>query len=55
MTNYKGICVFTINGTRVNVKVRDSQGNELFISIEDYVSRGVEPSLDALPECEQAK
>jgi hypothetical protein len=53
MTTYTGICKFLLNGEIINIRVRDPYGNELFISVEDYISRNVKPDISLLPECKQ--
>jgi hypothetical protein len=51
MTQYTGICVVKIDNVVVQVRVRDPFGNELFISLDDYIGRGVKPDYTHLPEC----
>ncbi|WAS99656.1 hypothetical protein [Rouxiella chamberiensis] len=38
------------DGTIKHVLVRDAQGNESMKAAKDYISEGIEPQLDDLPE-----
>jgi hypothetical protein len=56
MTSYKGMCVFRLgSGAIFNAKVEDAAGNQLTISPDDYLRRGVNPPIDQLPDCGDAR
>ena len=56
MTLYKGICVFRLSsGAIFNVKVEDTAGNQLTISPDEYLRRGINPPIDQLPDCSDAQ
>jgi len=50
-TNYTGIySLKRPDGTITDVQVVDTAGNSLPLSIDDYRSRGVQPSAESLPD-----
>ena len=51
MSKYQGIQreVFT-DGSIKHVLVRDPQGNETAMAAKDYISEGIQPPLEDLPE-----
>jgi hypothetical protein len=57
MTSYTGICVLrhSPNGQVTDVQVRDTGGNELPLPISEYLSRGVMPPYQTLPDCGEAQ
>lgn len=52
-TSYTGICVYRhpVTGEVTDVQVKDTGGNELPLPIDQYLSRGVMPAHETLPEC----
>lgn len=40
------------DGTIKHVLVRDEQGNEIMKAAKDYISEGIRPQLEDLPEVE---
>lgn len=51
MSSYVGLYVQRLNsGVIHGVQVRDPGGNELSLSPDDYVNRGIRPLIDELPD-----
>lgn len=40
------------DGAIKHVLIRDAQGNEQSVAAKDYISQGIEPDLNELPEVE---
>lgn len=52
MSEYTGQCVVRIStGEILDVHVVDSKGVGMTIPPNEYLSRGIKPSLNQLPEC----
>lgn len=53
-SSYKGVCVhFLSDGTIDHVSVEDISGNRLPLDLDDYISRGIQPPVDDLPDCKK--
>lgn len=51
-TVYTGICIHKlVNGMIDHIRVRDTAGNELTLPPDEYMLRGVLPSIQTLSEC----
>lgn len=53
MSSYTGICKVGLKESDVitDIQVRDTAGNELPLSLDEYIRRGVKPDYDQLPWC----
>jgi hypothetical protein len=55
MSSQTGKCVVRIqSGMIIDVHVTDSRGQGTTMAPDVYVSRGIQPPLNSLPDCSQA-